>query len=338
MPNGHDKNWVRLCGAIDGFRLRYDRWPKRVRMYEASLRDFDFLFRPEDIDTIKSKVELFSDEAGMIAEDESGAQYNYGEEGFPKVSPDVRAREWLGVSPKSHDDLGLPPDVVITREDEVNRLHRLGPYALTEQFDGALLFAAKLHRQQPRKGTRIPYLGHLLAVAALVIEDGGSEDEAVAALLHDSLEDQGNDYPGGRAALRVCIRDQFGPGVAAIVDACTDDEELAKGLAATPEEERERWLERKWKYAESIAHKTPQALRVTTADKVHNAESILDSHGVDGAEVWMRFRTKSRQDQVDVYRSLYEAIKARNEEFPAIEKSYLPRRLLRAVDLMKLLS
>jgi (p)ppGpp synthase/HD superfamily hydrolase len=200
------------------------------------------------------------------------------------------------------------------------------------------LFAAKLHRQQPRKGTRIPYLGHLLAVAALVIEDGGSEDEAVAALLHDSLEDQGNDYPGGRAALRVCIRDQFGPGVAAIVDACTDDEELAKGLAATPEEERERWLERKWKYAESIAHKTPQALRVTTADKVHNAESILDSHGVDGAEVWMRFRTKSRQDQVDVYRSLYEAIKARNEEFPAIEKSYLPRRLLRAVDLMKLLS
>ena len=97
-------------------------------------------------------------------------------------------------------------------------------------------------------------------------------------------------------------------------------------------------MERKRKYAESIAHKTPQALRVTTADKVHNAESILDSHGVDGAEVWMRFRTKSRQDQVDVYRSLYEAIKARNEEFPANEKSYLPKRLLRAVDLMKLLS
>ena len=62
----------------------------------------------------------------------------------------------------------------------------------------ALLFAAKLHRQQPRKGTQIPYLGHLLAVAALVIEDRGSEDEAVAALLHDSLEDQGNDYPSGR--------------------------------------------------------------------------------------------------------------------------------------------
>ena len=97
-------------------------------------------------------------------------------------------------------------------------------------------------------------------------------------------------------------------------------------------------MERKRKYAESIAHKTPQALRVTTADKVHNAESILDSHGAHCAEVWIRFRTKSRQDQVDVYLSLYEAITARNEEFPANEKSHLPKRLLRAVDLMELLS
>src|SRR5262245_37448178 len=104
---------------------------------------------------------------------------------------------------------------------------------LTERFDVALLFAAKLHRQQLRKGTQIPYLGHLLAVAALVIEDGGSEDEAIAALLHDSLEDQGSHYPGGREALKGYIRDQFGPGVAAIVKACTDDEEIAKRFAAT---------------------------------------------------------------------------------------------------------
>ncbi len=209
---------------------------------------------------------------------------------------------------------------------------------LTERFDNALLFAAKLHRRQLRKGTPVPYLGHLLAVAALVIEDGGSEDEAIAALLHDSLEDQARDYPGGRKALRDNIGGQFGPGVAAIVDACTDDEGLAKGLEATQEKERELWLERKRKYAESIAHKTPQALRVTTADKVHNAESILDSHAVDGAEVWMRFRTKSCQDQVDVYRALYEAIEARNEKSPANEKSHLPRRLLQAVALMELLS
>jgi (p)ppGpp synthase/HD superfamily hydrolase len=215
---------------------------------------------------------------------------------------------------------------------------RLGSHALTEQFDNALSFAAELHRQQPRKGTKIPYMGHLLAVAALVIEDGGSEDEAIAALLHDSVEDQGDHYSGGRKALRIKIRDEYGPEVAAIVDACTDDDELAKGLAATPDDERKLWLERKRKYVESIAHKTPRALRVTTADKVHNAESILDSHGAHGPEVWTRFRTKSRQDQVDVYRSLYAAITARNEEFPANEKSHLPKRLLRAVDLMELLS
>lgn len=338
MPNGINKNWIRLCGAIGGFRVRYSRWPTRVRMYEVSLRDFDFLFTPEDLATIKSKVELVSDEAGMIAEDDLGARYNYGEEGFPKDSPDVPAREWLGVSPKSHDDLGSPPDPVIVTGDKISRLQSLGPHTLTERFDVALLLAAKLHRQQPRKGTQIPYLGHLLAVAALVIEDGGSEGEAIAALLHDSLEDQGNDYPGGREVLQVYIREEFGAEVAAIVNACTDDEGLLKGSAATPEEERERWLERKWKYAESIAHKTPQALRVTTADKVHNAESILDSHSVHGREVWTRFRTKSRQDQVDVYRSLYNAITARNEEFPAHEKSHLPKRLLRAVDLMELLS
>ena len=222
--------------------------------------------------------------------------------------------------------------------DEGNRLEMLEPYALTERFDEALLFTAKLHRLQPRKGTHVPYLSHLLAVAALVIEDRGSEDEAIAALLHDSLEDQGSDYPGGREALRVFIRDRFGPGVTAIVDACTDDEGFAKGSGATQEEERERWLERKRKYTESIAHKTPQALRVTTADKVHNAESILDSHADYGAEVWKNFRTQSCQDQVYVYRTLYEAINARYEEFPGNEKSHLPRRLLRAVDLMERLS
>ena len=76
---------------------------------------------------------------------------------------------------------------------------------LTQRFDSALSFASKLHQTQFRKGTQIPYLGHLLAVAALVIDDGGSEDEAIAALLHDSIEDRGDDYPGGRPALRAYI-------------------------------------------------------------------------------------------------------------------------------------
>jgi (p)ppGpp synthase/HD superfamily hydrolase len=175
---------------------------------------------------------------------------------------------------------------------------------LTKRFDAALRFAAELHRSQFRKGTQVPYVGHLLAVASLVIEDGGSEDEAIAALLHDSIEDQAENYAGGREALRAYIRSEFGAKVAALVDACTDDEGFAKGLTGTPAEERERWLERKRKYADSIAHKESQALRVTTADKVHNAESILDSQPAIGPEVWNRFRTKSRQDQMDIYLDL----------------------------------
>jgi (p)ppGpp synthase/HD superfamily hydrolase len=206
---------------------------------------------------------------------------------------------------------------------------------LTERFDSALAFVSGLHRLQTRKGTEIPYLGHLLAVAALVIEDGGSEDEAIAALLHDAIEDQGQDYPGGRDALRLYIRDQFGDVVAGIVDACTDDEGFAKGLEGALAEERECWLKRKRKYAESIAHKSSQALRVTAADKVHNVESILDSHAANGPEVWSRFRTRSRQDQVEVYRELSVAIAARNNAFPTEQRTRLTDRLLRAVQLMK---
>jgi (p)ppGpp synthase/HD superfamily hydrolase len=82
---------------------------------------------------------------------------------------------------------------------------------LTRRFETALCFASQLHRQQFRKGSDIPYIGHLLAVAALVIEDGGSEDEAIAALLHDSIEDQAEHYPVGRVALRAYIQKQFGP-------------------------------------------------------------------------------------------------------------------------------
>jgi (p)ppGpp synthase/HD superfamily hydrolase len=209
---------------------------------------------------------------------------------------------------------------------------------LTKRFDMALCFAAELHRSQFRKGAHVPYLGHLLAVAALVIEDRGSEDEAIAALLHDSLEDQGQYYPGGREALRDYIRNQFGVEVAAIVDACTDDEGFAKDSTGTVAEQRERWLERKRAYEKSVAYKTPQALRVTAADKTHNAESILDAYEVIGSEVWLHFRTKSRQDQIDVYRGISAAITSRNETFPPDERTGLTKRLLRSVHLMEGLS
>jgi GTP pyrophosphokinase len=157
-------------------------------------------------------------------------------------------------------------------------------------------------------------------------------------LLHGSLEDQGNQYPGGRAALRNYIRNQFGAEVAAIVDDCTDDEGLAKDSAGTPVEERERWLKRKREYVNSIAHKTPQALRVTAVDKTHNAESIIDSHAAIGPELWLRFGTKSRQDQIDVYRGLASAIASRNETLPPDKRTGLSERLLRAVHLMESLA
>jgi hypothetical protein len=101
MPNGHDRNWIRLCGAIDGFRARYGRWPTRVRVFPAALIDLrDFLFAPDDFARITAKVALIADEAPMIAEDDSGAKYNYGEEGFPRERPTPSAADWLGVEAK----------------------------------------------------------------------------------------------------------------------------------------------------------------------------------------------------------------------------------------------
>jgi len=103
MPNGHDKNWVRLCGAIDGFYVRYGLWPARIRIFPASLADIrDHLFTPEDYAKIIAKVSLISDEAPMVAEDDLGGSYSYGEEGFASPRPALRAAEWLGVHPK-HD-------------------------------------------------------------------------------------------------------------------------------------------------------------------------------------------------------------------------------------------
>jgi len=100
MPNGYDKNRVRFCGTIDGFRIRYGRWPRRVRMYSASLSDIRDLFTLEDYAQIVEKVALIAEEVPMIAEDDFGGTYNYGLEGFPDERPVPRATEWLGVRPK----------------------------------------------------------------------------------------------------------------------------------------------------------------------------------------------------------------------------------------------
>ena len=101
MPNGHDKNWIRLCAAIDGFYGQYGRWPTRVRIFPVSLANIrDRLFTPEDFSKIIAKVSLIADEAPIVAEDDLGGSYSYGKQGFPKERPTQRAADWLGVCPK----------------------------------------------------------------------------------------------------------------------------------------------------------------------------------------------------------------------------------------------
>src|SRR6266704_3127289 len=108
--------------------------------------------------------------------------------------------------------------------------------ALTSRFEEAITFATQLHAKQLRKGTTIPYIAHLLAVAALVLENGGNEDEAIAALLHDAVEDQ-----GGVPTLKV-IREKYGDAVAAIVEGCTDADTYPKPP----------WRQRKERYCEHL--------------------------------------------------------------------------------------
>jgi hypothetical protein len=127
----------------------------------------------------------------------------------------------------------------------------------------ALAWADELHADQRRKGSDVPYVAHLLAVAALVLEAGGSEDEAIAALLHDAAEDQ-----GGRALLAE-IEQRFGPRVASIVEACSDSLE-PRGAAKAP------WRERKEAYLAHLARERDDgALLVSLADKLANAGAIL---------------------------------------------------------------
>jgi len=160
------------------------------------------------------------------------------------------------------------------------------------RYSTALALANDLHRTQFRKGTSITYISHLLAVAALVIEAGGDEDTAIAALLHDAVEDQ-----GGRPTLEK-IRAEFGEEVAEIVEACTDADVIPK-----PE-----WRPRKEAYIAAIPHKSPRALLVTAADKLHNATAILNDYGQLGEPLWERFNG-GKDGTLWYYRTLTVALK-----------------------------
>src|SRR6185503_9823772 len=129
---------------------------------------------------------------------------------------------------------------------------------LSQRFESALVFAARLHGRQLRKGTCVPYVSHLLAVASLVLEDGGDEDEAIAALLHDAVEDQ-----GGLPTLDR-IRAEFGARVADIVLGCTDADSLPKPP----------WRERKERHLSHLRTAPDGVRRVSAADTLHNARAI----------------------------------------------------------------
>lgn len=144
---------------------------------------------------------------------------------------------------------------------------------LGKRFDEAFAYARHLHRDQVRKGTSIPYVSHLMSVSALVIEHGGSEDQAIAGLLHDAAEDQ-----GGAATLEE-IRSRFGPSVADIVADCTD----------SWSEPKPPWRERKEAYIAALPRKPQSSLLVSLADKTHNAEAILFDYREFGDDLWGRF-------------------------------------------------
>jgi (p)ppGpp synthase/HD superfamily hydrolase len=145
---------------------------------------------------------------------------------------------------------------------------KLGP-----RFNEAFLFAAEKHASQTRKKTGIPYISHLMSVAALVLEAGGGEAEAIAGLLHDVVEDC-----GGYAVLEE-IRQRFGERVAHIVAGCTD----ACTVPKPP------WKARKLEYLDHLRRATDDVRLVSAADKLHNVRTILADYRKDGESVWERF-------------------------------------------------
>lgn len=158
---------------------------------------------------------------------------------------------------------------------------------LTQKFEAALIYATRLHANQTRKVGGVPYISHLMSVAALVLEAGGNEDEAIAALLHDAVEDQGG------KTIRDEIHREFGNIVVTIVDGCTESDIKPKPP----------WLERKTRFLDQLRHASPSVRLVSLADKLHNARSILSELQQQGDVIWSNFNS-SKENIFWYYRSL----------------------------------
>ena len=174
---------------------------------------------------------------------------------------------------------------------------------LNEKFEQALVYATKLHQKQTRKGTeKIPYIAHLLGVTAIVLENGGGEVEAIAALLHDAVEDQ-----GGMATLED-IRNKFGEQVANIVEGCSDS-------FTTP---KPPWKERKERYLSHLPHVSKEIRLVSIADKIYNVKSIIDTYRKIGEETWKRFNG-GREGTLWYYQSVTNIYFSMEQDFLANE-------------------
>jgi GTP pyrophosphokinase len=179
---------------------------------------------------------------------------------------------------------------------------------LTERFQRAFGIASEIHALQVRKGTSVPYLSHLMSVAALVLEHGGDEDAAISGLLHDAIEDSDD---GIQTEAR--IRSEFGARVADTVVGCSD-------AVAVPGEAKAPWRERKERYIRHLASETaPCVLLVSACDKLHNARAIVADLRAIGAAVWGRFSQRDPAEHLWYYQSLADCYAGRVPEALAAE-------------------
>jgi len=166
---------------------------------------------------------------------------------------------------------------------------------LSDRYRCALTYAFDLHRTQERNGTSIPYVAHLLGVSSLTLEYGGTEDCAIAGLLHDAAEDQ-----GGLSILDE-IQSLFGDAVANIVRECTDS-------LTTP---RPSWHERKMHYVNNVGLSSAEGQLVSACDKLYNARAIVSDYRVIGEDLWQRF-SAGRAGVLWYYRALTTSYSIRN--------------------------
>jgi (p)ppGpp synthase/HD superfamily hydrolase len=168
---------------------------------------------------------------------------------------------------------------------------------LSPQFERALTYATRIHGGRLRKKTRIPYIAHILGVAAIAMEYGANETEAIGALLHDAVEDC-----GGAKRLRDIER-KFGKQVAKIVEGCTDTDQAPKPP----------WVERKKVYVAHVRHAPMPTKLVSVSDKLHNVRAILMEYRKEGEKVWSRFN-RGKEGALWYYRALVNAFSGKRIE------------------------